>query len=104
MTENTENTEKTLTDLEIVEAEIAKYITENGVTPFANINLGKEGNTIEVDMDQQFENTVKEKVTDFQEALGQYFQEIIRDLVEKIESGEVDLEELKGLEPENTED
>ena len=81
-----------MTPQEIVEQEVAIYIQENEVSPFANVEMGDEG-TLNVDMDQNFETKLQELLenegTNIEVALGDYFTEIIKDMVEKIESGEL---------------
>jgi len=86
--------EKVLTNIEIIEKHVNKYIEKNGVTPFANIDLQEDGN-LNVDMDSTFEaeltNELKEN---FSDALSEYFTNVIREMVKKMENGEIQIEDF----------
>jgi len=78
-----------MTPQEMIEKEVILYIEKNEVSPFANIEMGDEGQ-LNVDMDQDFENKIQEKLqemdTSIEDALGEYFTSVIRELVEKLEN------------------
>ena len=91
-------TEKTLTDLEIIEKEIQEYVQKNEVSPFARVEIGEDGVSLEVDMDQEFETKITKQVEDINESLGEYFTNLLKEMVEKIDSGELNPEDLKDQE------
>ena len=79
----------TLTPKEIVEAEVQKYIQENEISPFANIEMQEKTNELNVDMDANFEAALKEQLGDnLQQGMSDYFTGVIREMIEKMENGE----------------
>ncbi len=76
------------TNLEILEEEIIKYVEQNEVFPFANIDI-KESGEIIVDVDKDFENKIKENITDIEETLGEYFTKVIKEKLKAVEDEEL---------------
>jgi hypothetical protein len=93
---------RTPTPKEIVEAEVTKYIQENEVSPFVNIEMKEETNELNVDMDANFEALLTEQLgDDLQQGMSDYFTDIIKDMIERMENGEdidfVDEDSSKGI-------
>ncbi len=76
------------TNLEILEEEIIKYVEQNEVFPFANIDI-KESGEIIVDVDKDFENKIKENITDIEETFGEYFTKVIKEKLKAVEDEEL---------------
>ena len=78
---------KNQTDLEIMEDLVFEYIQENEVSPFVDIQSGEDTNTLQIDMDKEFENNLEKEITgSLEDVVGEFFTNLFKDIIENEEN------------------
>ena len=78
-----------MTEIKKLEELINKYVDETNESPFTDIKfVDDKTGEIEIEMDTKFEKIVNEEFKDSSKVLGDYFTQVIKEIVEGMEKEE----------------